>query len=165
MAGNVEPSGWSPEKGDVIPVGDVSSALAEEPQWKRVCPMKGPAMAVQLKGTSAEGNPRPLHDWDAGVIPLGCCAGGNPPVSEVVVRSSVARSAASSSLVMALEAELLVEEQRLVEAEQRSRTVSLRAQLAKAQAEVNSSTRSRDSRPARDRRPAQSVSTRGGRVV
>ena len=67
-------------------------------------------------------------------------------------------------LLVAMEADLLMQEQMLVEEQQRSRTMAVRARNTNAHADAQSSTRSRDSRLGRDRRPP-SVSTRSGRAV
>jgi hypothetical protein len=163
MAGEVAPTGWTPERGDPDPVCDVSS-LCAEPLQKRVRPLMAPAMSVvrcEVASFQAGGDPIALHNEGGGFIPLPQAAGGNPPASEIAGQSSIGRSQ-ESSMLLVLQAELLLNEQMLLEEEQRSRTVSLRTRLVKVQNGAASSTRSRDSRQNRTRRPP-SVFTRSGR--
>ena len=66
---------------------------------------------------------------------------------------SVAHSSGSSLAIMAMQAEVLADEQLLAEEVQRTRTVASRAKLAKALADASGSVRSRNSRAAASRRP------------
>ena len=166
--GNVVPSGWSPPKDeDPIPVCDESMqyALAHDPA--RVRPMKGVALNARYEALreSAGSNPIALHNVGAGTSPLQNAARGNPrrtteqgteagtTVLGDAAAVSAAHSSGSSLAIMAMQAEVLAEEQLLAEEVQRTKTVASRAKLAKALADVSGSVRSRNSRAAASRRP------------
>ena len=129
--------------------------------------MKGVALNARYEalGETAGSNPIALHNVGAGTIPLQNAARGNPrrttdqgteagtTVLGDAAAVSVAHSSGSSLAIMAMQAEVLAEEQLLAEEVQRTKTVASRAKLAKALADASGSVRSRNSRAAASRRP------------
>ena len=91
---------------------DISSLSAVEPEPEKFRPLIAPAMATVLVLGSARGHPIALHDACGGTVPLADAAGGNLSASVIADQSSLVRSTASSRMrLVAMEADLLMQEQ------------------------------------------------------